>query len=94
MRPFTGVEIDPSHPVVTSMSQSYRAVKGAEPRSIGMAGASDSMIFSLYSRTPALVFGPGSGRAAHAPDEFVELEQVVDACKILALTILRFCGST
>jgi acetylornithine deacetylase len=93
MRPFTGVGIDPTHPVVTAMSDSYRAVKGAVPRAVGMAGASDAMIFSLYSDTPALVFGPGSGRAAHSPDEFVEIEQVVDACKILALAILQFCGT-
>jgi acetylornithine deacetylase len=91
MRPFTGVEVDPRHPVVAAVSDSYRTVTGGEPRAVGMAGASDSMIFSLYSDTPALVFGPGSLHTAHAPNEFVDIHEVIDACKIFALTILQFC---
>lgn len=94
MRPFTGVSVNLDHPVIGSLSRVHQEVIGRTARVVGMGGASDAMIFNLYSQTPAVVFGPGSIRTAHSPDEFVEVADVIAATKILALTILDFCGST
>jgi acetylornithine deacetylase len=92
MRPFTGVSMDPGHPVIGSLSRAHEQVVGRAAPLVGMGGASDAMIFNLYSKTPAVVFGPGSIRTAHSPDEFVEVADVMAATKILALTILDYCG--
>jgi acetylornithine deacetylase len=50
------------------------------------------MMFNLYSKTPALVFGPGQLKLAHRPDEYMDLVQLLEGVKILALTIVEFCG--
>ncbi|MGH9246661.1 MAG: ArgE/DapE family deacylase [Acidimicrobiales bacterium] len=92
MRPFTGVSTDLDHPVVAALSSAHEAVNGQPAPLVGMGGASDAMIFSLYSNTPPVVFGPGNIRTAHSPDEFVTTADVVTATQILALTILDFCG--
>jgi acetylornithine deacetylase len=92
MRPFTGVSMDLDHPVITSLSSAHWEVVGRSAPMVGMGGASDAMIFNLYSNTPAVVFGPGSIRTAHSPDEFVETADVIAATYILALTILDYCG--
>jgi acetylornithine deacetylase len=92
MRPFSGVSIDLDHPVIASLSSAHREVVGRPAPLVGMGGASDAMIFNLYSNTPAVVFGPGSIRTAHSPDEFVETADVIAATHILALTILDYCG--
>ena len=43
--------------------------------------------------TPTILFGPGDIRRAHAPDEFVPIEDLAAATRTLALTILRFCAA-
>jgi acetylornithine deacetylase/succinyl-diaminopimelate desuccinylase-like protein len=46
----------------------------------------------MYSDIPAVVFGGGSLASAHAPDEYVEADDVVRTTLALALAILDFCG--
>jgi acetylornithine deacetylase/succinyl-diaminopimelate desuccinylase-like protein len=59
---------------------------------VGLEGATDAMIFQMYSDIPAVVFGGGSLASAHAPDEWVEADDVVRSTMALALAILDFCG--
>ena len=49
------------------------------------------MIFNLYTDTPAVVYGP-TGGGFHAPDEYVDIDGLVDCTKSLAVAILDFCG--
>jgi acetylornithine deacetylase/succinyl-diaminopimelate desuccinylase-like protein len=48
-----------------------------------------------YSRAgiPAVVFGPGDLRVAHAPDEHVDLGEVADAAAVLAACAAEWCGA-
>lgn len=57
----------------------------------GAAFACDAFIFNLFSRTPAIIFGP-SGANAHAPDEYVEIEGLSRLIEIFARTIIEWCG--
>ena len=41
---------------------------------------------------PGAIFGPGRIAQAHSPDEYVEIEQLVSACKAMALTAAAWCG--
>lgn len=50
------------------------------------------MMFNLYSTTPAVIFGPGTFAVAHAPDEYIEIEELVRATKIMAHAIVSWCG--
>jgi acetylornithine deacetylase/succinyl-diaminopimelate desuccinylase-like protein len=79
MRPFTGVSTDLDHPVIAALSSSHEAVRGQPAPLVGMFGASDAMIFGLYSNTPAVLFGPGNARTAHSPEEFVATADVITA---------------
>jgi acetylornithine deacetylase len=93
MRPFTGVGIDPAHRIVDVLRGAHRTVRGHEPVVGGFAAASDSMIFNLYSDTPAVNFGGGQaieGRA-HAPDEHIAIDDVLDTTAALAIAIAMYC---
>jgi acetylornithine deacetylase len=94
MRPFTGVGIDPNHDVIGVLRGAHVAVRGHEPIVAGFPAASDSMIFNLWSDTPAVNFGAGDAVAgrAHAPDEHVSINDVLDATATLAIAIATFCG--
>lgn len=51
----------------------------------------DGPIFSR-SGTPAIAFGPGHIRQAHAVDEYVPIDELVATARVLALAAMRFCG--
>lgn len=92
MRPFTGVAVPPNAPIVQALAASSRAVLGRDVEVIGLEAATDAMIFNLYSDTPAVIYCGGSFSVAHAPDEYVEAEDVVRTTVALAAAILEFCG--
>ena len=48
-------------------------------------------MFNLHSDTPALIWGP-KGANVHAPDEYVEIDALMDLVKMYALTIIEWCG--
>ena len=68
-------------------------VRGAAPSLEGATYGSDLRLLVNEGRVPSVLFGPGTVRMAHMPDEYVEVAQVVDAARALALLITRFCGT-
>ncbi|MFO1539776.1 MAG: M20/M25/M40 family metallo-hydrolase, partial [Chloroflexota bacterium] len=92
MRPFSGVAVAPDAPIVRSLRAAAAATLGRDVEVVGLEGATDAMIFNLYTPVPAVVFCGGSFATAHAPDEWVEAEDVVRSTRALALAILEFCG--
>ena len=73
----------------------HREVFGSEAVVTGFPAATDSMLFNLYSDTPAVNFGGGDavGGRAHAVDEHIKVQDVLDTTVALALAIARLCGT-
>ncbi len=84
-------EISPVHPIVRTAAEAYKTVTGNNSKIQGAPLACDAFIFNKYSKTPALIFGPSGGNA-HAPDEFVNIEGLIELTKIYAMTVLDWCG--
>ena len=55
----------------------------------GFPGGTDARFFS-HAGTPAVVFGPGSLRQAHSPNEFVPFTEVVLAARVIATSAQKF----
>jgi len=55
-----------------------------------MLGGTDFFAFSNYNNTPVIVLGPGGGNC-HAPDEYVNLKDLLDLSKIYAGLIYDYC---
>ena len=51
----------------------------------------DLRFFNLYHDTPATCYGPAAGNL-HAPDEWVDLTSLEATTKVLARTIMDWCG--
>jgi acetylornithine deacetylase len=90
MRQFVGNSIGPDQPVVASL-RAASAAAHAPGSLVGFPGACDAMIFNIFSRTPAVIFGPGDLRRAHAPDEHLSVDELLKATEIVALAIVEFC---
>ena len=85
-------EIRVDHPIVNAVSSQYKDVVGGDPVISGRMGAADTRFLNTYGRTPCVIFGPGDTGQMHAVDEWVRVEDLMTATKILALTILDWCG--
>jgi len=85
-------EISPDHPIVRTLSRKFQTVQGKEPQITGRQGAADIRYLIKYGQTPTVIFGPGLTEQMHANSEWVDVNDVIAATKILALTIMEWCG--
>jgi acetylornithine deacetylase len=84
-------EIDPAHPLVTTLANCVTQVTG---QPTGVKGAPYQCDIWAHHRTfnmPAVVFGPAGGNS-HAADEWIDLESVFAFAESLLLFTLEWCG--
>jgi acetylornithine deacetylase len=91
---FASSMVPMNHPIVGAVADSYRKVTGSEPVYEGMTYASDARLLINVGGTPTIVFGPGDVRLAHGANERVSVRELEVTARTLALTILRFLGSS
>jgi acetylornithine deacetylase len=84
-------EIEPTHPLVTTLHDCIRQVTGHPPVVKGAPYQCDMWALHRTFNMPAVVFGP-TGANAHAADEYVDLESVFTFAESLLLFILDWCG--
>ncbi|MCI8767030.1 MAG: M20 family metallopeptidase [Ruminococcus sp.] len=82
------VDTNPDELLVREMAEAYQQIKGEKTEFTGYRQASDGRVFAKW-QIPIAIFGPGDPALGHAPNEFVPVDQLVDATKILTLTILK-----
>ncbi len=85
-------EISPNHPIVESITREFTSVTGKDPQITGREGAADIRYLIKYGGTPTVIFGPGSTEQMHANDEWVDINDLITATKVLALTLVDWCG--
>ncbi len=86
-----GSAIEINAPVVMQLAESFQKVTG-KPASIqGFNAPCDMFIFHQYFQTPALIFGPKGGNT-HQPDEWVDLDSLVEVTETLIRFICEWCG--
>jgi acetylornithine deacetylase len=84
------MEVPKEEEICRVLRRSSQEVTGSEPHFVGGSGWLDTQI--IWERgTPAVAFGPG-GWGAHAAEEFVDVDSVIDAAKVLERAVLLYCG--
>lgn len=91
---FHPAAIPPDHPLPTEVVRAFAEATGAATSLEGMTYGSDMRLLVHVGKTPAVLFGPGDVRQAHRPDESVGLVDLRATVRTLALTALRFCGTS
>lgn len=87
---FYGAEISESEPIAQLGIEVLQDI-GYQPGLVGFGSLTDAIHLINYARVPTISFGPSSGRA-HANDEYVEIKEVIDTTKAIALAVMRWCG--
>jgi acetylornithine deacetylase len=85
-------EIPVDHPIVTTLRENFKATVGTEPEITGRQGAADTRYLITHGQTPTVIFGPGLTEQMHASNEWVNTEDVITATKVIALTMMDWCG--
>ncbi len=81
-----GSTMPEDNPVFKILSENLTFVTGQPASHDPAPFACDGFMFNLHSPTPVVIFGPTGGNA-HAPDEWVEVEDLITLTKTYALTI-------
>ena len=91
---FESGKTDINHPLIQSLSDCYHQTTGDAPIIEGVTYGSDLRLFTNHAHIPAVLFGPGDVRLAHAANEYVEIDEVITTVKIIANMIVAWCGSS
>ncbi|WP_069807497.1 M20 family metallopeptidase [Vulcanisaeta thermophila] len=79
----------PSERIVSLVHEGISRVLGREPKPIIVTGATDGR-YLRYSGIPTVVYGPGELGLAHAYDEYVTIEDLVNTYNVLSYVITKF----
>lgn len=82
---------DPESPVVKGMTEA-NAYLGLSTELGGFSMASDGRFFAAAG-VPTIIYGPGDPRLAHVPDEWVGVDEVIEATKAYALGALALLSA-
>ena len=81
-----GSTMSEDNPIFKLLAKNLESVTGRPSSHEPAPFACDGFMFNLYSPTPVVIFGPRGGNA-HAPDEWVDIEDLITLTKTYALTI-------
>lgn len=90
--------VDTDHPIVRATQRAHElgavgTPYAGEAKVWGFLAVEDTS-FLILGGVPAISYGPGDVRLAHAYDENIVIEELVTACKTYALLALEWCGAT
>ena len=89
-----GYELSPDRDIVRALSRNVESVVG-RCTLYGSSSASDAAYLAPrvggFGGIPTVWYGPG-GQGAHTFDEYVIADEVVETAKVLARTIIDWCG--
>ena len=84
--------VDAGHPIVAAVCAAHERAKGERAAIVGFTAVEDTTFLNAAG-IPAISYGPGDIRVAHAVDEHVPIDELATATKTYALAAASWCGS-
>ena len=85
-------EIDPETPIVEVVVDAAREL-GVDAAPEGIDTTYDGALLSRFAATPSPAFGPGDLSRAHAPDEWIGIDELALGARLYARAIAAWCGT-
>ena len=86
-----GCVFPPGQGISRMVAGAHRQVLGGEVRHYAAPGLTDARFYALYQGTEATCYGPDAD-GIHGIDESVGLESMHDVTRVIALTVMGWCG--
>jgi acetylornithine deacetylase len=91
-RGLPGSSISKDEPLVTELADCATRILGKAPVVAGMEAPCDMFVFHEVQHTPAVLWGAKGGNT-HAADEYVEIDTLIDAAKVLLVFANQWCAA-
>lgn len=79
-------------PVVRILDSAYRDLTGKDPVYGGVPGSTDGTILNSRAGVPIVTCGPGDIHIPHHVDEWLGIDELVEATQLYVLAAMRFLG--
>ena len=90
---FDAVEVDPGLPAFTTLKAAHAEEFGVEPELDGAPYGSDMRLLVHEADTPAILYGPGDIKQAHSTDEWIAVDEIVRAARVVTAGAARYLAS-
>ena len=87
---FDAVEVDPDLPAFAGLQAAHAEEFGVPPELVGAPYGSDMRLLVHEAETPAILYGPGDVRQAHATDEWIAVDEIVQAVRVVTAAAARY----
>lgn len=87
-----GSAISKDEALVTELSDCATRILGKPPIIAGIEGPCDMFVFHEVQHAPAVLWGARGGNT-HAADEYVEIDTLIDAAKVLLVFAHQWCAA-
>jgi acetylornithine deacetylase/succinyl-diaminopimelate desuccinylase-like protein len=78
--------------IVNTLRRNIKKLTGKTPKIVGSGFWTDASILVNQGCIPTVIFGPGREEIAHTNMEYVEIDQLLVAAQVYALTALDICS--
>lgn len=85
-------EMDLNHSFVDSFKESFKIALDKEINIIGSPAGSDARVWRNIAKCPTLQYGPGRQSECHAVNEYIGIDQYLDAILVYANLIIKWCN--
>lgn len=82
--------IDVNEPIIKILKEAQGKIQGEV--SITVSPSNSDFRYFVLNGIPTVWFGPGEINVAHTVDEYLRIDDLIAATKILALTVINWCG--
>jgi acetylornithine deacetylase len=79
-------------PIIGALGAAHETVTGSGLGLGAVPYGSDLRLFTNHAAMPAVLYGPGDVRLAHAVDEHVAIGEVVTATQVACVLLAQWCG--
>jgi acetylornithine deacetylase/succinyl-diaminopimelate desuccinylase-like protein len=76
--------------LVKTLRAAFRKTKNADPQIVGVPYYTEASLFAGKLGIPSCLMGAGDIQQAHAADEFVKIDEVIEVAEIYRLVAQNF----
>ena len=90
---FDAVEVDANLPAFVALQAAHADEFGVPPELVGAPYGSDMRLLVHEAETPAILYGPGDIRQAHVSDEWIAVNEIVQAVRVVTAAAPRYLAA-
>jgi acetylornithine deacetylase len=89
---FAPAEVEPDAPICEALEKAHERVTGEKPSVEGVPYGADMRLFIHFGGMPCVMYGAGDVNVAHAPDEHINVTELLTATTTVAGLLVDWCG--